>query len=295
MTNADQIDLRYGVLARHKNPVANIVLAPGLSEFGEKYFELARTLSRLHCNVHVLHWRGQGGSPSYLSDRFRRHSLGFDRDARDLLQFSNEKISGNAPKILLAHSMGGLIGLLALHRAPGAFKAAIFCAPLLGFQQKLGRGLETVLAALPLPQSWRERYVPGGGPWKKRSDPTSVAKPEAFTSDPVRMHLHDEWMDQEPSLRIGSPTLGFVQEASKAILKLRGPGALESITIPALFFSGGDDRVISTSQIFNHAARLPHARHIHIPAAKHEILMEEDSIRRPVLKTIHRFIMSNCP
>lgn len=295
ITNADQIDLRYGVLARHQNPVANIVIAPGLSEFGEKYFELARFLSRLNCNVHVLHWRGQGGSPSYLSDPFRRHSLGFDRDARDLLQFTHEKVSGPAPKILLGHSMGGMISLLTLRHAPGVFKGAVLSAPLLGFQQKLGRGLESILATLPLPKSWLERYIPGGGPWMKRSDPASPAKPNAFTSDPVRMHLHDYWMENKPSLRVGNPTLGFVQEASKSILQLRSPGALESITTPTLFFSGGDDRVVSSQQIFNHVARLPNACHIHIPAAKHEILMEEDSIRRPVFKAIHNFIMANCP
>lgn len=294
MKNADQIDLRYGVFARHENPVANIILAPGLSEFGEKYFELARFLSSLHCNVHVLHWRGQGGSPAYLSDTFRRHSLGFDRDARDLLQFAAEKVSGSAPKILLAHSMGGMISLMAMRRAPDVFKGAIFSAPLLGFQQKLGRGLESLLAAFPLPKTWLERYIPGGGPWMKRSDPASPAKPDAFTSDPVRMHLHDYWMEKEPSLRVGNPTLGFVQEASKSIMQLRSPGALESITAPTLFFSGGDDRIVSSQQIFNQAARLPNAVHIHIPAAKHEILMETDSIRRPVFKTIHSFIMANC-
>lgn len=295
ITNADHVDLRYGVLARHPNPLANIVIAPGLSEFGEKYFEIARLLSRLRCNVHVLHWRGQGGSPSYLSDPFRRHSLGFDRDARDLEQFVAEKISGPAPKILLAHSMGGMIGLLTMHRTPGIFNAAIFSAPLLGFQQKLGQGLESILASAPLPQAWLERYIPGGGPWKKRIHPTNPTPPDFFTSDPIRMHLHDIWMQNKPALRIGSPTLGFAKEASKTILHLRSPGTLETITEPALFLSGGDDRVVSSVQIFNHAARLPNARHIHIPAAKHEILMEQDSIRRPVFKSIHRFIMANCP
>lgn len=295
MTNADQIDLRYGALTVHANPIANIVIAPGLSEFGEKYFEMARLLSRLHCNVHVLHWRGQGGSPAYLSDRFRRHSLGFDRDARDLLQFVDEKVTGPAPKILIGHSMGGLISLLAMRKAPEKFKAAMLSAPLMGFQHKLGKGMEALLARLPLPQRVLEGYMPGGGPWMKRSDPASTNKPDAFTSDPLRMHLHDMWMENRPSLRIGSPTMGFVQEASRSIMQLRSPGAAEAIPVPTLIFSAGDDRVVNTKEIFTLAARLPHGQHTHLPAAKHEIFLEDDNIRRPVFKAMHGFIMANLP
>lgn len=293
ITNADQVPLRYGVLARHENPVANIVIGPGLSEFAEKYFETAKILSRLRYNVYVLHWRGQGGSTPYLTDRFRRHSLGFERDARDLLQFADQKVPDNAPKILLAHSMGGMIGLLAMAMAPEKFKAAIMTAPLLGFENRLAKGMESVLARLPLPQKIRERYVPHGGPWKRRDDPSSELKTDAFSSDPVRMHLHDHWMGKKASLRVGSPTLGFVQEASRSIMHLRQPGIAEGIKTPTLIFTAGDDRIVSNTPIFNLVARLPHGALNHIPAAKHEILLEQDEIRRPILKNIHSFIKAH--
>ena len=85
--NADGANLRFGILARHQHPVANIVIVNGLSEFAKKYFETVRNLDDLGYNVYCMDWRGQGASDRYLSDYFRRHSLGFDRDERDLLQF----------------------------------------------------------------------------------------------------------------------------------------------------------------------------------------------------------------
>lgn len=293
ITNADQVKLHYGVLARHEKPVANIIIGPGLSEFAEKYFETAQILSRLHYNVYILHWRGQGGTAPYLADRFKRHSLGFDRDARDLIQFTDQKVPGNAPKVLLAHSMGGLIGLLAMVKVPGIFKAAIMTAPLLGFENRLAKGLEPVLARLPLPQKILQRYIPNGGPWKRRDDPTSEFKNDAFSSDPVRMKLHDHWMQTKAALRVGSPTFGFVREASRSIMTLRQSGVAEAIKTPTLVFTGGDDRIVSNTPIFNLAARLPHGALNHIPGAKHEILLEQDNIRRPVLKNIHSFIKAH--
>lgn len=294
MTNADRADLRYGVLARHENPKANIILAPGLSEFSHKYFETSRLLSKLGYNIYVLHWRGQGGSTPYLTDRFRRHSLGFDRDARDLLQFTDQIVpKQDTPKILLAHSMGGLISTLAILAAPGQFKAAILSAPLFGFQHSLGKRFEALLAWLPFTRNILEKYMPGGGPWMKRADPANTTSPETFSSDPLRNKLHDAFMEADPSLRIGSPTMGFVQEASRSMLSLRRKGAVESIATPMLIFSAGQDQIVRNAPIFNLAARLPHAQHTHLPTAKHEIFLEQDAIRRPALKSIHRFIMSN--
>ncbi len=293
LTNADHAGLRYGVLARHEKPRANIIIGPGLSEFSHKYFETAQLLSRLHYNVYILHWRGQGGSTPYLSDRFLRHSLGLDRDARDLLQFTDQIVPQNAPKILLAHSMGGLISTLALKTAPGKFAAAILLAPLYGFQHAFGKRFEALLAWLPMTQKMRERYMPGGGPWKARTDPESDKKPEDFSSDPIRNTLHDHWMTTEPSLRVGSPTMGFVQEASRSLLSLRAKNSAETIKTPLLIFSAGQDKIVRNAPIFNLVARLPQARHIHLPKAEHEILLETASIRRPVMKTIHSFIMTN--
>src|SRR5207248_2868655 len=56
----------------------------------------------------------------------------FDQDARDLADFADSKLSGDRPRLLLAHSMGGAIGLLCLRRHPRLFDAAILSSPMVG-------------------------------------------------------------------------------------------------------------------------------------------------------------------
>lgn len=293
MTNADGAKLRYGALERHAAPAANLVIAAGLSEFAEKYFETARIFTRMGCNVYTMDWRGQGGSERYLRDRFKRHSLGFDRDSRDLTQFVTTIVPGNAPKILLSHSMGALPALLALRERPSLFRAAAMIAPLLGFERPPAKGLEPLLAMLPLRPLWAERYIPNGGPWQPRCAPGKINPPQDFSSDPVRMRLHDAWMTANPGLQVGDPTLGWVIHAARAMMALRRPGILENIRTPILIFTAGQEKIISNKAVFEASARLPAAQSRHIPAAEHEIWMERADLRRPALRESLNFFRAN--
>lgn len=303
MTNADGVVLRTGSVApramtRAANdtpPVAHIIFAPGLGEFSEKYFELANILVRLGYHFHTFDWRGQGGSPRYLKDHFRRHSLGFDLDVRDLVQFSTHHVPDTAPKIYIGHSMAGLIGLMTIKDHPSLFKAGIISAPAFGVSDKRLNGLESLLASVSLPKNILERYVPGGHGWTIRDDIRNIFKAHDYTSDPIRMKLHDEWSAANPALRLGTPTIGFAQEISRAITAIRQKGVPESVRTPVLIFSAGQDKIVRNTEIFNMAARIPGAFHTHISAAKHEIFLETDDIRGPVMRNIHNFIKTNTP
>jgi len=66
----------------------------------------------------------------------------------------------------------------------------------------------------------------------------------------------------------GDATEGFVQ-----------PGALAHVTIPILVASAEQECLVDNASHEAVAAQLPNARHITIPAAKHEILMEQDAAR----------------
>ena len=195
-TNADGANLHFGSLAVHENPVANIIIPGGLSEFTEKYFETARDLSKSRYNLYCMDWRGQGASERYLSDYFKRHSLGFDRDERDLLQFIDHHVPDNAPRVILAHSMGAVPTLLTIRDKPDKIQAAILTAPLAGFLYPFARGLELLLAKVPLDhealaprtREFMESYIPMGGPAGARNSPND------YSSDKDRMHLHGQWM-----------------------------------------------------------------------------------------------------
>src|SRR5207245_648551 len=58
----------------------------------------------------------------------------FERDAEDLAAFAADKLRGNLPRLLVAHSMGGAIGLICLRRHPQLFAAAVLSSPMVGLR-----------------------------------------------------------------------------------------------------------------------------------------------------------------
>lgn len=294
MTERGGLRLHTGSLTRHENPVANLIIGPGMREFTQGYFETIRDFSDRGYNVYFLNWMGQGGSESILPGRFHRMAriFGFDRDARNLIQYAETQVPDNAPKVYLGHSTGGLIGLLAAIRSPKTFAAAALLTPFLGFLDKRARFLEAALKFLPLPEKALEHYIPGGKNWMKRSAPASALQPDDYSSDPIRMLLRDEWTSANPDLQVGDLTLGGFHEACRAIASLEKKGVAEKITTPVMLVSAGREKLVSTAAIFNMASRIPDALHIHIPEAKHETCMETDEIRNIVLNNTDGFFRS---
>ena len=128
--------MRYGyVMPAGKKTVDKVVIAlPGLSEFCEKYFEMAHDCLAQGYAFLVVDWRGQGKSSRYLDNLHKRHSQGFEVDAQDLNAVLQD--SPFSPResafFMMANSMGGNIGLRYLEAHSGVFRGAAFCAPLIG-------------------------------------------------------------------------------------------------------------------------------------------------------------------
>ena len=100
-------------------------------------------------------------------------------------------------------------------------------------------------------------------------------------------------MIRDPRLRIGDPTIGLIVHASRAIMDLRQPDVLESMKTPIQIFSAGQEKLVNNKAIFHAAARLPNALHTHLTRAKHDLLMETDDLRTPVLEGINSFLRAN--
>src|ERR1035437_9489859 len=84
-TDARGKNLRFGAVdPAGGDPAAVVIVLPGLSEFSEKYFEVARDMLRRNLAFRVLAWQGQGKSDRYLGNPHKRHTAGFDEDIADL-------------------------------------------------------------------------------------------------------------------------------------------------------------------------------------------------------------------
>src|SRR4029077_1342081 len=103
---ADGAVLRWGHLPV-ANAIAECVLVGGFGEFIEKQFETVRDLAARGIAVWCLDWRGQGGSTRPRPPPDPPRARKFDRDAEDLAAFASAKLTGDLPRLLVSHSMGG--------------------------------------------------------------------------------------------------------------------------------------------------------------------------------------------
>ena len=110
-----------------------VFVLPGRCEYIEKYGRLALDILAQRMTAVAIDWRGQGLSERLLKNPdigHVRHFQDYQSDVRALTEWA-EAIHLPKPWYMLAHSMGGAIGLRALVRTP-VFAAASFSAPMWG-------------------------------------------------------------------------------------------------------------------------------------------------------------------
>ncbi len=274
------------------SPRATLLLFPGRTEFIEKYHAVAARLAARGLAVLSVDWRGQGASDRLIANRAAGHVGDFLDYQRDVSAFieAAEALALPRPWHLLAHSMGGAIGLRALHRGL-AVRSASFSAPMWGIAlgrlpQGLAAPLARQVAALACRLGLRERQLPGGG----AADP---APPDAqFASNLLTTDRGWwDWMEglnaALPDQVVTSPTFGWVRAAlieCRALSRLPMPG------LPALISVSGAERIVSATAIRAGAARWPGARLLDLPGARHEALFEKPEGREALLAAVEAMI-----
>lgn len=277
-----------------QQPSAIIVCLGGLSEFAEKYFEVAHDMLDRGYAFWFIDWQYQGRSGRLAKFPQRRHSDGFDKDVSDLHKLVADYIkpsAGRIPLIMLGHSMGANIGFHFLAEHPKYFAAAAFTAPFFGIHNfkwpmRLLAGIVSYL--LPLVG---EKYIFKGTDWAETMRKGDGS--EIFSSDAVRDALHKHWSMTDAELQVGNVTFGWVVQALKSCRKLRDPDLLKKIVIPVLIGVAGKEAIVDNDAIFDIVKKLPNGRMIEINGANHEILMEQDAYRNAFLTAFDKMLEEN--
>ena len=276
-------------------PDAVVVVLPGLSEFGEKYYELARNLNDANLAFWVIDWMGQGGSGRYLSNPNIRHSTGFDEDVEDLHYLILEYIKhssvhpdkGRIPMAMLGHSMGGNIGLRYLQKHPESFECAAFSAPMMAmnelerFPGSIALGVTAIFNTLK-----GKSYAFGQKDWHEKARPNPGH--DEFSNDTQRGSLHARWQIKNPELRLGGVSFGWVYAALKSCLQVRKDMPLLQKDLMVGY--AGQDTVVSNKAITDAFNTHPHVQLKEYPDAQHEILMELDTTRSAFLNDFYQLI-----
>jgi lysophospholipase len=285
----DKIPLRAAVREANGAARGTCVLLPGLTEFIEKYEEVAGELAARGFRVAIIDWRGQGASERTAPGNRAIHVRDFEAYDLDLITLMRELVpaGGGGPVIALANSMGAHILLRHLRDNSRRFACAVMMAPMLAINtQPYPAWLTRIVTALCNLRRPSKRLVPG---WE--ADPMTLSfEKQRVTRDRARWERTQALLRAQPFLRTFGPSFGWLGAAFRSIREIARRGFAEDIATPVLIVGAGADKIVLTAPQADYARRLVKGSYVGIADAEHEILMERDEIRAQFWKAFDEFV-----
>ena len=291
MSPCHGIRLRWAFWEASNRPhQGTVLLLGGRGEFLEKYDETATDLTGRGYDVYSFDWRGQGLSSRMLPNPQKGFVETYDDYLQDLDHFIQTILKPHArsPYYLLAHSMGGNIGLRYVHNHCELFNRTVLTAPLIDLAMPfLLRTALRLYVNGAVKLGFGKYYVPGAGDSNPRGQPFEDNR---LTSDRRRFERTYGQMIEMPGLALGGPTHQWLWATFLSIDRLLATGFPETIETPILMVAAGTDRIVSNRAQQNLERRLPQGRLVVMENAKHEILVETDDIRGRFWKIFDDFL-----
>jgi len=259
-----------------------VLLIPGRTEYVEKYAIAAGELAERGYATISIDLRGQGLADRLQSNENAGHIgefADYQRDVQALLK-SAEHLDLPKPYFLLAHSMGGAIGLRALMNGLPV-KAAAFTGPMwhigLGRLRTLAYVLSIILRGVGIgnwlaPGTKNETYVLD-----------TAFEDNLLTKDRGMYARLQAQARNHIALCIGGPSIRWVNEALR---ECGGLSRLPSPDLPCLTFLGTDESVVDTDAIEKRMQAWPKGTLERVQAGEHEVLMEDANTRAPIMDKI---------
>ncbi len=254
-----------------------VFIFPGRTEYVEKYGRAATDLAARGYSTITIDWRCQGLADRLTPDRNLGHVGKFSDyqlDVAELVKLANS-LDCPRPWYLIGHSMGGCIGLRALHQGLPV-NAVAFTGPMWGVS------IKPVLRPLAWGYSWLTKILRDGQSYAPGTFKTTYVLLEAFadnvlTTDADMYAYMVHHAREHPEIAIGGPSLRWLFEALVETRRLRGMKAPE---IPALTYMSSDERVVDPRPVHQVMSRWPGGDLHMVENAEHEIMMETPAVRK---------------
>lgn len=275
----DGLRIRVGVWAQggaDGGANGTVFLYPGRTEYIEKYGRAAVDLKERGFATLTIDWRGQGIADRMLKDRATGHVgafSDFQHDVRAALKLARE-MGLPEPYYLMAHSMGGLIGLRSLYENT-PFKAAVFSAPMWGINAPgIRRPLVLGIAAIAEAFGFAHKRVPG-----TKEATYVLANPfegNSLTTDEDMYDYMVRHAKLDSDLTLGGPSLHWLREA---LLECGDFAVRPAPDTPCVTHLGTDETIVLASAIHERMSDWDAGVLTIVPSARHEVLMESLPIR----------------
>ncbi|WP_432816764.1 alpha/beta fold hydrolase [Sulfitobacter sp. JB4-11] len=266
-----------------------VLLFPGRTEYIEKYGVVAHDLAKRGLATFAIDWRGQGLADRLLPDPLVGHVDTFQDYQKDVAAMMRAARALGLPRpfFLLAHSMGGCIGLRAVMEGLPVQSAA-FTGPMWGIYIK--PHLRFVAGALAnlMPKFGKGHMLPPGS----TTEPYVRAAPfedNMLTTDAQMYDMMRDQLAAHPELALGGPSYVWLREAFAETEHLAGRAAPN---LPAVAWLGSNERIVSTPPIHARMESWKGGRLEIIPGAEHEVLMESEALRNPILDGIQKVFLA---
>ena len=279
----EDVRLRLCAWARQDGVHGTALLFPGRTEYIEKYGRTANELAAHGFATMAIDWRGQGLSDRLLEDRRIGHVAKFTDYQQDVAAMiaAADEMGAPGPYYLLAHSMGGCIGLRAAMDGLDV-RACAFTGPMWGIAMSpVTRTLGGMFAAVGSALGQGHRLAPS-----TKIETYVSAEPFAnnmLTTDPDMYAYMQAQCLQYPEMALGGPSLHWLHEALAETLTL---SRRQSPALPCATFVGSNERIVDLDRITDRMHNWPGGTLEWIAGAEHEVLMERPEIRGPLIDSI---------
>ena len=276
--SADGTRLRLAVWP--KGPKGTVLMCPGRTEYCEKYGRVAADLAAAGYGMVAFDWRGQGLADRPQHRRDMGHVVSFDEYRDDMAAFLDamRALEVPGPYFLIGHSMGGAIGLRALHDGLQV-SAAAFTAPMWGIQIKPHlKAIRGIVLGLAEPLGFEKSFAPTTGPYKPM-----VFDDNRLTTDREQFDYMSRQTEAHPDLALGGPSILWLKAAlaeSATLMAMRAPD------VPCVTILGSREKIVEPEAIEQRMKSWPAGRFVMIEGAEHEVLMEAPAMRARTLAAI---------
>lgn len=256
-----------------------VLLFPGRTEYIEKYGRAAADLARRGFDTLTVDWRGQGLADRLLADRRTGHVGRFTDYQKDVAAMVDAARALDLPRpwYLLAHSMGGCIGLRALIEGlPVA--ACAFTGPMWGIQ----------MAMATRPAAWFVSWTGARLGFGHHLAPGTKAQTyviaesfddNALTRDAEMYMYMQRQMTSYPDLALGGPSLRWLNEALVEMAHLaRRPAP----PLPCQTWLGTGESIVCPDRITARMNGWPGGALVMVPGGEHEVMMDTPQTRAAV-------------
>jgi len=282
-TGKREVPIYYRIYRQPDGEKGTILISSGRTESLVKYKELVFDLFNNGYSVYIHDHRGQGLSGRMTGDPEMGYVDSFQFYVDDMKTFYDRYLAaGNhSRKYLLAHSMGGAIGMTYLEQFPDDFNAAAFSSPMLGLKFPICPIARLLAGKKP-------KYGPGQSGYQEDS---TTFEGNSITGSRVRYLRMINAYEQYPEVKLGGATTLWVERSCRQFRYIfRHAGQTGT---PFILLSAGNETIVDPGA---HGRFINRVRQTGgefqgylVEEALHELFMEKDEIRGKVLTAILRF------